>query len=285
MSCFAKEKLLAVISLTAFLMKMVSSTLLFQKSMQAFATFDTDLTPVGSPFLQCKISLVLPYTFVCVVYCILSTFQKKPGGMILKSTFYICFSISCICEVACVSTLAHSWIVPAFLLIWITLLCQFAALYQAFIRMYYARSTGDLRASTLWFNRIFVQSPLMFHFAWNSVLAILVLVVVLCNNIGISSFQASAVGLATLAIGLLTWFLLQNFVIEKFVRFTGAEYIAVLIAITSLLPSDKISASIFQALLFLLTLAMVLLFLRIISILYFEHRRRVRSEMYFLTQI
>ena len=285
MNCIAKEKLLSVISLTAFLIKMVSSTLLFHKSMQTFATFDTDLTPIGSPFLLCKMSMVLPYTLICAIYCVLSTFQNKPGGMTLETNFYICFSFSCIFEAACAIVWAHSWIVPAFILNCSSLLCQAAALYQAFTRMYYAKNTVDLRTSTLWFNRIFIQSSLIFDFAWNSVLAILVLAVVLFKNIGISPFQASAVALAIFAIGLLTWFLIQNFVIEKFVRFTGAEYIAISIAITSLLPSDKISASIFQSLLFLLTMVVMLLFLRLFSIMYLERRRKVRSEVYFLAQI
>ena len=282
-----REKLLAIVALISFAIKLSANITFFSDSSKTFAAYDTELTPVGSPLLLCRVCFALPYSLVLVLYCVASTFRKTSGCTIIESRFYLSFSVSCIFEAIHIGLWAYSWIVSAFIFICAASFCQYVALYQAFTGLYAAKlNTDDLGGSKLWSQRIFVQSSLIFDCSWNSVLTILVLVVVLCYGIGLSSFQASVIGLIIFSIGLLIWFLIENLVVEKYVRYAGVEYVAISIAMTSLLTSDRTNTSILPiALLSLMSMVLILLFLRVFAIICLESRRTSRSQLYTMVQI
>ena len=286
MSKSKREKLLAILSLIAFALKSFCNIVFIRELVQTFTTYDIDLAPAGSPLLLCRISFVLPYSLVTALYCVASTFFSKSGNKIIETKFYISFTCSCIFEAACASMLAYSFMVPAFVFLCATSLFQCAALHQAFIGLYNAKRSTELRARTIWCHRILVQSSLVFDCAWNFLLTILILAILLCYTIGLSSFQASVIGLAIFAVGLLTWFLIENLVIEKYVRFTGVEYIAFSIALTCLLTSNHISGTIIPiAILSLMSTVLILLFLRMFAIICLESRRKARDELYTVVQV
>lgn len=274
--------LLLAVALLSFAAKLSSNVLLLHDSNSAFATYITDVTPVGSPLLLCRALFILPFTFTTVVYFVTSTLRNKPGSEVLGAKFCIPFSVSCIFEAIHNILWTRSWMVSAFILICAASFCQYATLYEAYVGLYNLKGNTDgLEGSTIWCHRIFVQSSLIFDSAWNAVITILILVVVLCYGIGITSVQASIIGLMIFAIGLMIWFLIENLVIEKYVRFAGMEYIAISIALTSLLTSNRTGSSICHiALLSMMSLVLILLFLRMIAIICFESRRKSRNQLY-----
>ena len=281
-----REKLLAILALVIFTLKVVCNVVFYRNSVRAFATYLVDLSPTGSPLLLCRVSFVMPYSLISVLYCVASTFLSKSDNSIIESKFFIAFSCSCMFEVAFVCIWSYSLMVPAFIFICATCFCQYATLYEAFTGLFNAMKREEIRVYTIWYHRMIVQSALIFDCAWNCVLTILILVVVLCYGIGLSSFHASAVGVAIYTVGLLIWFLLQNIIIEKYVRFIGTEYVAFSIALTCLLTSSQISGRLLPiALLSVMSLVLILLFMRMFVIICLETRRNIREQLYTVVEI
>lgn len=282
-----KEVLLAVLALISFAAKLSANIAFLGDVYNTFATYVTDLTPGGSPLLLVRILFVLPYSLVLVLFCMATTFRGKHGSRIIGSKFFISLSVSCVLETVHMWVWAYSWTLVGFILICATVFCQCATLYETFTGLHIAKLKADgLGASRIWCHRIFVQSSLVFDCTWNSILMILDLTVVLCYDVGLSSFEASVIGLVIFTVGLLIWFLIENLVVEKYVRFAGVEYVAVSIALTSLLTSDRLNGSALPvALLSLMAVVLILLFLRMFVIICLESRRKSRNQLYTMVQI
>ena len=281
------EKVLAIVALLSFAAKFSTNVIFLEEAESTFATYDTDLTPVNSPLLLCRAFFSLTYSLIMVLYSIATIFRKRSAPNITSSGFFAAFTWSCILEAIYAVLWAYGKTVFAFAFLSMASLCQYIALYYAYTGLYHAKANdNELEASTIWCNRVLVQSALIFDCAWNTVLVILTFAVVLCYSLGVASFQASLIGLVVFGIGLIIWFVVENLVIEKYVRFTIAEYIAISVALTSLLSRDRVSVSFFPILLLsLMAVVLILLFLRVFLIICMENRRKNQDRSYTMVSL
>ncbi len=193
------KKLFAVFAFISFIAKLIINIIYFDDVRARFVEYDTELSPVGSPLLICRGFFSFSYTFIFIFYCIVKTFGRSDGPSIVSTKFYASFTVSCIFEAIYIGIWSEGYSIAAFVVICAACLSQYMALHALFTALHdaVARNT-ELPKSVIWSNRILVQSGLMFDCAWNSILAIINFSVVLCHDIGLSSFQASVIGLLVL---------------------------------------------------------------------------------------
>eukprot|EP00794_Sanderia_malayensis_P003389 gene3389-3879_t len=287
------EKFFAIAAFLSFITKLVINLIFLDDVKRRFAEFDTELTPAESPLLVCRAFFSFIYTLVFILYCISKTFHRNQEAnkddypRIISSKFYATFALSCILEAIYIGIWSRGFTFIAFLFICAACFAQYLALHASFTALYDA-ITRDIEFSkrTIWCNRFLVQSGLMFDCGWNTILCSINLSIVLCHNIGLSSFQSSVIGLIALSAGLIIWFLVQNVSVEKYVRFIVSEYIAILMALASLLSRDRQSDMYFPYLLFsLMSVALILLFLRIFVIMCMENKRKNQEQLYTVVSV
>ncbi len=284
------EKILSAVAFLSFTLKAIINVLYFDDTRKQFIVYDTELSPAESPLLLCRSFFSLLYTFIFISYCIVKSLRKgehSEGPNIVSSKFYAAFSASCALEAVYIGVWSRGFCVVAFIAICGACLMQYVAMYLAFTGLYDTmHRNSELSTSTIWYNRILVQSGLIFDCAWNSVLAAINLSVILRYYMGLTCFQASVIGLLVLSIGLFIWFLIENLTVERYVRFTLSEYIAMSIALTSLLSRDRKSESYFPFLLLsVMSAVVILLFLRVFIIICMENRRKNQEQLYTIVTV
>ena len=110
----------------------------------------------------------------------------------------------------------------------------------------------------VWLIRILIQNGLALYAAWCTVLTLMNLAMCISYDDDLAQDKSSTIALAFLAAEILVWFGVDNFVLDKFVRYTVTPYVAViwvLAGITDFHYAPDKRNSIFTAVLLALTMA------------------------------
>ncbi|XP_034998815.2 uncharacterized protein LOC118098783, partial [Hippoglossus stenolepis] len=84
----------------------------------------------------------------------------------------------------------------------------------------------------LWLHRVLIQNGVAIYATWTTIASMINLAVVLNYNANMSQTDASTVSLSVLTVGLFVWFILENSVLDKHVRFILTIYPVVIWALT-----------------------------------------------------
>ncbi|MFT7813857.1 uncharacterized protein LOC108927977 isoform X2 [Arapaima gigas] len=146
--------------------------------------------------------------------------------------------------------------------------CHGLHLYGAWLNKYHK--------ADLWAIRVLVLNGVGVYATWTTIATLLNFSVVLEYSAGVSRTDAGTVGLSLLLIEVLTWFVLENFVLEKHLRYLLTVYPVVVVALSGNMtkrfdPTSPERNSVFTAV--LLALACVLLVGRILLVL-MRHRKQ-----------
>ncbi|XP_053716051.1 uncharacterized protein si:ch211-161h7.5 [Synchiropus splendidus] len=90
----------------------------------------------------------------------------------------------------------------------------------------------------LWLHRILVQNGIAIYATWTTIASLVNLTIVLVNDAKLSQTDAATISLSILAIVLLVWFLLENLVLDKHVRYILIIYPAVIWALTGVFTNN-----------------------------------------------
>ncbi|XP_014424512.2 uncharacterized protein LOC102443710 isoform X3 [Pelodiscus sinensis] len=128
----------------------------------------------------------------------------------------------------------------------------------------------------LWLIRILVQNGIALYATWTTIATLLNFAVVLIFSGNISNKIATTTSLAILTFELVIWFSLENFVLDKYVRYNLTVYPVVIVALTgstwkNYSPSPPDDNSIFKVV--LLAVACVTFVLRL-GIVIWRHYKR-----------
>lgn len=93
-------------------------------------------------------------------------------------------------------------------------------------------------ASEIWLVRILVQNGLATYAAWVTVATIINLDVFMNYNAGVSERISSTVSLSFLLVAIVCWFFLDNFVFDKYVRYTVTPYIVIAFALVGIIVQN-----------------------------------------------
>ena len=109
-----------------------------------------------------------------------------------------------------------------------------------------------------------------FYAAWVTVASLINLIVVLVYEAKVDQELASTIALGVLAFELVLWFILDNYVLDKYVRYTLSPYITIVIALSGCLTKNYDLDTMYRNSIFilvLLALAGVLLVTKLITMI------------------
>ncbi|AWP20611.1 Hypothetical protein SMAX5B_001584 [Scophthalmus maximus] len=84
----------------------------------------------------------------------------------------------------------------------------------------------------LWLHRVLIQNGVAIYATWTTIASMINLAIVLNYNASLSPTDAATVSLSILTAVLIVWFILENFVLDKHVRFILTIYPVVIWALT-----------------------------------------------------
>ena len=218
--------------------------------------FHLEITPVGATFSIW--GAIFAWQVIWILYTVSTVFRSGPATNILQNKFFIAFIANILTVIAWLFTWARAEGVISFVII---------LLGQIFLDAAIAFACYDLRVFLddqkvysqgkvdIWSQRFLVQNGLLFYGTWTTIATLINTAVVFAYYIGTSTKVASLISLSLLGFLAITWFMLENFVIQKYAEYTFSAYVTLIIGLTGILVNifndDKLIGGITLGLLIL----------------------------------
>ena len=218
--------------------------------------FHLEITPVGATFSIW--GAIFAWQVIWILYTVSTVFRSGPATNILQNKFFIAFIANILTVIAWLFTWARAEGVISFVII---------VLGQIFLDAAIAFACYDLRVFLddqkvysqgkvdIWSQRFLVQNGLLFYGTWTTIATLINTAVVFAYYIGTSTKVASLISLSLLGFLAITWFMLENFVIQKYAEYTFSAYVTLIIGLTGILVNifndDKLIGGITLGLLIL----------------------------------
>ena len=90
----------------------------------------------------------------------------------------------------------------------------------------------------IWLERFLVHNGLIFYTTWVTIATLLNFGIALHYEWGVELYLASTIPLACLSLVIVCWFVLETFVLDKYVRYTLSEYIVLMVALAGSLSKN-----------------------------------------------
>ncbi|KAG5268586.1 hypothetical protein AALO_G00214190 [Alosa alosa] len=134
----------------------------------------------------------------------------------------------------------------------------------------------------LWLMRVLVQNAIGVYTTWTTIATLINLTIVMDYNGQVSTLDAGTVSLSILLVEVLVWFVVENFVLDKHVRYILTIYPVIIVALTGNMTKNFNAAApsrngIFIAV--LLALACALFAIRIILVVWRHIKKPFYMEM------
>ena len=183
--------------------------------------FHLEITPVGATFSIW--GAIFAWQVIWILYTVSTVFRSGPATNILQNKFFIAFIANILTVIAWLFTWARAEGVISFVII---------LLGQIFLDAAIAFACYDLRVFLddqkvysqgkvdIWSQRFLVQNGLLFYGTWTTIATLINTAVVFAYYIGTSTKVASLISLSFLGFLAITWFMLENFVIQKYAEYT-----------------------------------------------------------------
>ncbi|XP_041824760.1 uncharacterized protein si:ch211-161h7.5 [Melanotaenia boesemani] len=248
------------------------------------AVFDTQLTPSGWTFniwsvIYIWLTAIVVYTLAGLcrktaygyVYC---SPPVLPYGFFISWCLNLCFNIGWLIvwdRGMMIAALVFLILVICTNYSMICFICHGLHTYGAWLKKYHKID--------LWLFRVLVQNGVMIYTTWTTIATLINLTIVLSYESTMSPTDAATLSYSLLTVLLLVWFVLENFVLDKHVRYICITYLVVIWALSGNLDKNFNANSpsrngIFIAV--LLAVACVLFVIRIILVVW----RHIKQPLY-----
>ena len=255
---------------------------LFPKSAaDASKEFHLEITPIGATFSIW--GLIFAFQLAWIIYLISTIFRKGSATNILSTRFYVCFVLNIL-------------LITTWLFLWSrlrSLECLIdIVIGQVFLNISFAFACVDLKnflsvpengkVSTLdiWCQRILVQNSLLFYATWTTVATLINVAIVLAYKVGIATKTASLISLSILGILVVSWFILENFVLKEYTQYTLSAYISLIYALTGVFVNNADKSEIVSVIVLALLILSIGFLLARIFILIFRKPPTVKTDVH-----
>ncbi|KAM4694881.1 uncharacterized protein O3C94_005299 isoform 1-T4 [Discoglossus pictus] len=252
------------------------------------AKYNTDFTPAGWTFFLWSVIYIwqfLWFGYVLAGFCR----RSELGWMYLKPdvlpvSFYIVWILNNVLNIGWLFLWDREYLIPSLIFLaaiactnYIVLIISYRSLFR------HGNWFQRHQKVDLWLIRILVQNGIAVYATWTTIATLLNFTVVLVYNGGYTNSTSTTVSLSLLAFDLCLWFLLENFLFDKYVRYTITVYPVVIVALSGALDknfnrSDPDYNAIFIAV--LLAVACVLFLVRLVLVVW-RHLKRPLYESTF----
>ncbi|KAG8584096.1 hypothetical protein GDO81_008682 [Engystomops pustulosus] len=132
--------------------------------------------------------------------------------------------------------ICRRFLIPALVFLGAIALTNHIVLFISYRALYLHGEWFDKqRRVDLWLIRIFVQNGIAVYATWTTIASLLNFAVALTYNGNIPNGTSTTVCLSLLAFEVLLWFILENFLFDKYVRYTLTVYPVVFVALSGVL--------------------------------------------------
>ncbi|XP_010770926.1 uncharacterized protein [Notothenia coriiceps] len=248
------------------------------------AVFDTQITPSGWTFTIW--SVIYVWLIAMMIYIVTGLCRKNgygyvycspavlPYGFFISWCLNLCFNICWLIvwdKGIMIVALVFLVLVICTNYSMICFICHGLHVYGAWLKKYHKVD--------LWLLRVLVQNGVMIYTTWTTIATLINLTIVLTYDVGMSPLDAATISYCFLIVVLLVWFALENFVLDKHVRYVLVIYPVVIWALTGNLDKNFDAESPNRNGFFivaLLALASVLFLVRIVLVIW----RHIKQPLY-----
>ncbi|CAL8346994.1 unnamed protein product [Merluccius merluccius] len=233
------------------------------------ARYETDITPAGWTF---SIWGVI-YTWLSLLLLYISSylFRGAWAQCVLPYGFYVCWMVNMLMNMTWLLLWDREVMVAALVVLVMVTLSNYGALFFCcYASDYYGLWLQTHHPKDLACLQILVQNGLALYSTWTSVATLINLAVVL-KLWGVAQSTAGTLSLCILLVQLLVWFLLENVVLDRWVRSLQTVYPVVIVALLGNVSRhyelvQPTTNAVFQVV--LLVLSCVLLVSRVAMVIY-----------------
>lgn len=279
--------ILILLSVVVFIVTMVFTALaslgvspFLQPTGNVSDIYTTQVTPDGWTFAIWGI--IYAFMAAVVVYVVSGVFRKNAYGYVycspgvLPRGFFVIWCLNLSLNVGWLFLWDRGFMIPAviFLILIATtnyIMIAFSCLglnsYGAWLRKYHKVD--------LYLTRVLVQNGIAIYATWTTIASLVNLNVVLTTEANMSQTDASTTALSILVVVIATWFVLENWLLEKHVRYILSIYPAVIWALTGVFTKNYDTAAPTRNNIFIAALLGVgcFLFVSRIALVVWRHRK------------
>ncbi|XP_032632446.1 uncharacterized protein LOC116822575 [Chelonoidis abingdonii] len=221
--------------------------------------YNTDFTPAGWTFLIWNVIYV--WQFAWLGYVLSGICRRNELGWVytepdlLPISFYLVWILNNAINVGWLFLWDREYLIPALVLLAVLPFTCYIGLFISH-RSLHIHADWFLKShkAELWLIRILVQNGIALYGTWTTIATLLNFAVVLIFSGNVSNKIATATSLAILTFELVIWFSLENFVLDKYVRYNLTVYPVVIVALTGIVwknysPSSPADNSMFTVVL------------------------------------
>lgn len=242
--------------------------------------YKMDVTPAEWTFYQA--ALIYFWQSLWLTYGMFSVCRRNGNGFfytmfpVLPPILYVVFSFSLACNISWLLIWDKEYMEVALVFVnlmsctlYICLIVSLRRLNEFGAILY----SNDLKRE-IWINRILVQNGLAMFAVWGTVAAMFNFAIVLTYRTGAEQEVSSTVSLSIFIIEILVWWIFDNFVFERYLRYLFTPYFVLIVSIAGIIAKnwdpEKMNA------IFTLLVFATVIFLTIIKIILvcWRHKHR-----------
>ncbi|XP_077471658.1 uncharacterized protein LOC144085863 [Stigmatopora argus] len=220
------------------------------------ARYETNITPAGWTFSIWGVIYI--WLTLMVVYITLFVFRGSWAQRLLPYAFYFFWLLNMLLNIAWLLLWDRELMLSGLVVLILIVLSNYAALsISCYASYYYGLWLHTYYPKDLIFLTIFVQNGLAVYTTWTSIAALINFTLVL-QLWGVAKSTAATVSLCLLFAELVAWFILENWLLDRWVRNILTVYPVVLVALLGnvlkhFYPADPTPNAIFMVCLLVLT--------------------------------
>ncbi|XP_076056600.1 uncharacterized protein LOC143034433 isoform X2 [Oratosquilla oratoria] len=203
------------------------------------AKYEIDVTPAGYTFIIW--SVIYVWLFMAHVYALILLCRRNAVGAAFMSPPVLTpwpvaiYTFNLLCNITWVFLWDHQLIIYSSAFLWAIALSNWIALGWLHRNVYVHGPWMARHAKVdLWMLRILWHNGLALYTAWTTVAALLNLGIALRYEAGLDMQTVSYVVLGTLSAIMILWFILENTVLDRFVRYTVTPYAVIVHAVVGI---------------------------------------------------
>ncbi|TWW70954.1 hypothetical protein D4764_17G0004370 [Takifugu flavidus] len=201
------------------------------------AVFDTQLTPSGWTFNIW--SVIYIWLTAMIIYILSGLCRKNADGYVYCSPavlpygFFISWCVNLCFNIGWLLVWDRGMMIPALVFLILVIctnysmmffICHGLHIYGAWLHKY--------QKAELWLLRVLVQNGVMIYTTWTTIATLINLTIVLTYDVKMSPTDAATISYSVLAVVLIVWFLLEQLVLDRYVRYVLIIYPVVIWALS-----------------------------------------------------
>ncbi|KAM6900672.1 uncharacterized protein FYW49_017188 [Xenentodon cancila] len=246
--------------------------------------FVTEITPSGWTFAIW--SIIYIFLALVLVYTLSGICRKNAYGYVYCSPavlpygFFVSWCLNLTLNIGWLFLWDRKFMPAALVFLILIVLTNYAVIFfSCYGLKNYGAWLNKYHKNHLWLHRVLVQNGVAIYATWTTIASLLNLDVVLIYDINTSKTDASTISLSVLIVVLIVWFILENSILDKHVRFILTIYPVVIWALTGVFTKNFNAAAPTRNNIFiaaLLSIACVLFATRVLLVTW----RQIKKPLY-----